>query len=164
MKTISAVRYGRRMMAVAVCGAALSTASMLAQDSTGTATQPTSEQQGQMGNGGPGGPGGHERMGERHLQMMTQQLNLTPEQVQEVKAIELDSRGQAKAVHEDTSMAQADKRSKMMAIRQSAEVKIRALLNDDQRGKFDAMQARMQERMRNREGGPDGPSPAPSAQ
>lgn len=161
MKTLSPVRFGRRMMAVAVCGAALSTASMLAQDNQ-SAPMPPSQHDG-MGGGGPRG-GGH--MEERHLEMMTKRLNLTPDQVTQIKGIEDESRTQAKAVHEDTSIAPADKRPKMMALRESAETKVRAVLNEDQKVKFDAMQAKMKERMQNHRGGPEGPDgpPPPPAQ
>ena len=157
MRTISPLRYGRRMMAVVVCGAALSTASMLAQDNSGSAAP--AGQSDQMGPGGPGGPrGGH--MEERRLEMMTKQLNLTPDQVTQVKAIEADNRTQMRALHEDTSAAPADKHAKMMAMRDASQAKVRAILTPDQQTKFDAMEARMKERMQNRDqGGPPPPPP-----
>ena len=159
MKTISPLRYGRRMVAVAVCGAALSTASMFAQDNSGSMA-PQSQGEG-GGPGGPGGPRGGGHMEERRLEMMTKQLNLTPDQVTQVKAIEADNRTQMRALHEDTSTAPADKRPKMMAMREASTAKVRSILTPDQQTKFDAMEARMRERMQNREGGQGGPPPPP---
>jgi Spy/CpxP family protein refolding chaperone len=62
------------------------------------------------------------------------------------------------ALRDDTSTPQADKRAKMMDIRKSSDDKIRSLLTDEQKTKFDAMQAKMQERMKeHRQGGEAAP-------
>ena len=53
---------------------------------------------------------------------------------------------QAMAVREDTSVRRTDKRAKMKDISQDAQDKIRAVLTDEQKTKFDAMQAQMRER------------------
>ena len=53
------------------------------------------------------------------------------------------------ALREDTSIAGADKRTKMMDIHKASQDKIRALLTDDQKTKFDALQAEMRERREN---------------
>jgi Spy/CpxP family protein refolding chaperone len=95
------------------------------------------------------------------VEFLTKKLNLTPDQVTQVKAIEDDSRKQMMALREDTSIAGADKRAKMMDIHKAAQDKIRALLTDDQKTKYDALQAEMRERMENRHGGPGGPPPPP---
>jgi protein CpxP len=132
------------MALLALCTIALSTAPLRAQDSTA----PASQQQDQAGSprGGRGGPGGEERQMER----LTQQLNLTPDQVTQVKAIEDDSRKQSMAVRNDSTIEGPDKRAKMMDIRKASQDKIRALLTDEQKTKYDAMLAEMQQRMQNR--------------
>ena len=89
--------------------------------------------------------------------MLTRELNLTPDQQTQVKAINDDSRSQMMALRNDTSTPQADKRAKMMDIRKSSDEKIRALLTDEQKTKFDAMQAKMQERMKQRRQGGEAP-------
>jgi protein CpxP len=99
-------------------------------------------------------------MQEHQLEMMTKRLNLTPDQVTQVKAIDADTMKQAMAVRNDTTLSQADKRSKMMDLHTAAQTKIRALLTDDQKTKYDAMQAEMKERMQNHQGG-GAPPPAP---
>ena len=42
------------------------------------------------------------------------------------------------ALHEDTTTAPADKHAKMKAIHEAQTAKIRAILTDDQKPKFDA--------------------------
>ena len=112
---------------------------------------------------GPGGPphGGGMGMRGNQVEFLTKKLNLTPDQVTQVKAIDEDTMKQSQAVREDTSIAGPDKRAKMMDIRKASEAKIRALLTDDQKTRYDALQAEMRERMQNRQGGPGGPPPPP---
>jgi protein CpxP len=141
---------------LALCTTLLGTVPMLAQDNTATPPSPPSPPQ-QMGP--MGGRGG--RMGGRQLEMLTSRLSLTPDQVAQVKAINEDTMKQAMAVRNDTSIAMADKRSKMMEIRKASQDKIRALLNDDQKTKYDALRAEMRERMMNRGAGPGMPPGAP---
>jgi len=104
-------------------------------------------------------------MGEHQLESLTKKLNLTPEQVTQVKAINDDSRKQMMALREDTSIAQADKRAKMVDIYKASQDKIRAILTDDQKAKYDALQAEVRDRMESRRGGAGGApaSPPPSA-
>jgi protein CpxP len=107
----------------------------------------------------PDGPphGGGMGMRGNQVEFLTKRLNLTPDQVTQVKAIDEDTMKQAKAVQDDTSLAGPDKRTKMMDIHKTAQGKIRALLTDDQKAKYDALQAEMRERNQNRQGGPGGP-------
>jgi protein CpxP len=141
-----------RAAMLALCTTMLGTVPMLAQDNSAPPPPPTDQ----------AGPpmGGHGRMGGHQLEMLTKKLNLTPDQVTQVKAIDDDTMKQAMAVRDDTTLAQADKRGKMMEIHKAAQDKIRAVLNDEQKTKYDAMVAQRQERRQNREGGPP---PPPSA-
>jgi protein CpxP len=143
--------FRKPMMGVAtlaLCTIALSTMPMMAQDNAGPPPQ------GQMENG-------HGRGGEHQLEWMTKKLNLTPDQVTQVKAIDDSTRQQMMALRSDTSVAQADKHAKMMAIHQASQDKIRAVLNDEQKTQYDAMQAEMKARRESREGGQGGTPPAP---
>ena len=135
-----------------VCTMLLGTMPMLAQDNARSTASAAADQAGPP----PMGPRGG-RMGGRQVEMLTKQLNLTPDQAAQVKAIDEDTMKQTKAVRNDTSLAQADKRSKMMDIRKASQDKIRAVLNDDQKTKYDAMQTQMRERRRERQGGQDAP-------
>ena len=146
--------YLLRVAVLAIGTTALSALPAMAQDPS--APPPP---QGQAGprEGGRGGMRGHQ------LEFLTKQLNLTPDQVTQVKAIDADTWKQAKAVQDDTSIAGPDKRTKMMEIHKASQDKIRALLTDDQKTKFDALQAEMREHRGNRGGGDGPPPPPPSA-
>jgi Spy/CpxP family protein refolding chaperone len=103
----------------------------------------------------------HGGMRGNQVDFLTKKLNLTPDQVTQVKAIDQDTWTQMKALREDTSVAGPDKRTKMMDIHKSSQDKIRGLLTADQQTKFDALQAQMQERREHHGGGPVGPPPPP---
>jgi protein CpxP len=143
-------KAGMQAAMLALCTGALCTMPMMAQDTT-----PPAAPQGQMGRG-RGGPG----MGNQ-VEMLTKKLNLTPDQVTQVKAIDADTMKQVDALRSDTSLSRDDRRSKMMDIHKASTDKIRALLTDDQKTKFDAMQAEMQEKMKERRQGGDAPPPPP---
>lgn len=112
---------------------------------------------------GPGGPRGGGMRGHQ-VEFLTKKLDLTPDQVTQVKAIDADTWKQAKALHEDTTIADADKRSKMMEIHKASQEKIRALLTADQQTKLDALQSEMREHRGNRGGGYGPPPPPPTPQ
>lgn len=106
------------------------------------------------------GPRGGGRMEGRQLEMLTKRLNLTADQQTQVKAIDDDTGKQMMAVRNDTSLSQEDRRSKMMAIRKASQDKIRGVLTDDQKTKYDALLAEQQQRMRERgQGGAPQPPP-----
>ena len=156
----------KRMVAAMVCGLLMSAAPVFAQDNqSAPAPPPPAQGDQQPGPDGPGGGPHHGRgqMDERRIEHMTKVLNLTPDQVTQVKAIDASEHDQMRAMHQDTATAPADKRAKMMAIHQDSTAKIRALLNSDQQTKFDAMQAKMKERREERHG-EQGPPPPPAAQ
>ena len=94
------------------------------------------------------------------VEFLTKKLDLTPDQVTQVKAIDQDTWKQMKALHDDTSTAESDKRAKMMDIHKASQAKIRGLLTPDQQTKFDALQTQMREHRGNHGGGPGGPPPS----
>jgi periplasmic protein CpxP/Spy len=153
MKRTIADKTMLRASLLALCVASLSTLPMRAQDTA----PPPPPSQGQAGPpmGGRGGMQGHQ------VEMLTKRLDLTPDQVTQVKAIDADTAKQSQAVWNDSSIT--DKRSKMMEIHKAAQDKIRGLLTDDQKTKYDALLAEMQERRKNHEGGPP-PPPAAAPQ
>ena len=159
MSFSKAMFRGRMMQAamVGVCTILLGAMPMLAQNNDAP-PPPQSDQAGPPArpHGGP--------MGARQVEMLTKRLNLSPDQVTQVKAINDDTMKQAAAVRDDTTLARADKRGKMMDIRKASQDKIRAVLNDEQKTKYDAMPARMREHRNGRQGGQDGPPPPPPAE
>jgi protein CpxP len=144
-----------RVAVLAIGATALSSLPGMAQDPS--APPPPPQDQAGPGHGGPGGMRGNQ------VDFLTKKLNLTPDQVSQVKAIDADTMTQMKALREDTSAAGPDKRAKMMDIHKASQDKIRALLTDDQKTKFDALQAQSRGRRGNPDGG-DGPPPPPPQQ
>ncbi len=146
----------RRVLLALTCAAALS-APLFAQDSSAPPPPPAQQQDGPgRGRGGP-------EMQQRQLDHMTRALNLTPDQVTQIKAIEDDSRQQMMALRSDSSTAGPDRRAKMKDIHDAQETKVKAVLNDDQRTKYDAMQAKMRERREQHHDGDQAPPPPPLA-
>ena len=149
----------QRFTLVALCGATLSVVPLMAQDNS--APPPPA---GQDAQGPPqGGRPDMAQMQAHHLEMMTKRLNLTPDQVTQIKAIDDDQMTQMQALRADTSTSREEKRPKMMAIHQASNEKIRAVLNDEQKTKFDAMQAKHREHG-NGGGDNQGPPPPPPQQ
>jgi periplasmic protein CpxP/Spy len=79
------------------------------------------------------------------LQHMTTMFDLTADQQSKIKPI-LDARHkQMQAVWQDQSLTQQDRRQKMMAIQQEYSGKIKAVLNETQKKKYEEMQAYMRD-------------------
>ena len=114
-------------------------------------------------------PGGGDQPGPRRgmpsvddqLKNLTERLNLTDDQQTKIKPILEDQHAQMQALMKDDSLSQEDKRSKGRAIRESTTGKIRDVLTDDQKKKYDAMEQEMRDRMRQRQQGGDNPPPPP---
>jgi Spy/CpxP family protein refolding chaperone len=153
MKMMMFRSYLLRVAVLAIGATAWSALPTMAQD---PAAPPPPQDQAGPRQGGPGQGG----MRGNQVEFLTKKLNLTPDQVTQVKAIDADAMNQMKALREDTSVAGPDRRAKMMDIRKASQDKIRALLTDDQKTKFDALQAQAREH-RGDHGGGDGPPPAP---
>ncbi len=112
----------------------------------------------QMGEGMAGSMGGHGQPmnADQRLQMMTKQLNLTADQQEKIKPMLESQNQQMQALHQDTSLSQEDRMSKMQQIRQSTNEQIKSVLNPDQQQKFEQMNSRHGH-------GPGGPPPGQSA-
>lgn len=99
-----------------------------------------------------GGPG-------HRIEMLQHELNLTPDQTTQVRALLETERSKAEAVRSNSALSADDRRSQMMAIHQDTNTKMHTLLTPDQVTKYDAMEARMRER-RGPAGGPPPPPPS----
>ena len=90
------------------------------------------------------------------LQRLSSKLKLTDEQKPQVKSILEDQRDQMQKEMQEPSSGRGEKRNKMRDIHENASSKIRALLTDDQKTKYDKLEAKRQERMQkhwNKRGG-----------
>ncbi len=88
------------------------------------------------------GPRGHRMDPDTELAHMTKQLDLTSDQQSQIRPILVDRQLKMQALWQNQSLSQEDRRSQMMSIRQDSNAKIEAVLNDQQKQKFEAMQAR----------------------
>ena len=97
-------------------------------------------QTGTMGAGQEGGQMGHGPMSpDQRLQMMTKKLNLSSDQQEKIKPILENESQQMQSLHQDSSLSQEDRVSKMRQIRQSTNEQIKPILNSDQQQKFTEM-------------------------
>jgi len=99
---------------------------------------PPSNPQAAQGHGGwhHGPPDPAERMKE-----LTKKLNLTSDQQTKVQDILQSEHSQMETLHQDNSLSQQDRHTKMMDIRKTSDTQIRALLDSTQQKKWDEMQA-----------------------
>ena len=77
---------------------------------------------------------------------LTAKLNLTADQQTKIRAILVEGHEQARAVRDDASLSKEEKHTKMQAAHDAMQAKVRELLTDDQKPKFDqVMQDMMKE-------------------
>ena len=103
------------------------------------------------GNGGwhHGAPDPAERT--KHL---TKQLNLTADEQTKVQSLFQSEQSQMETLHQDSTLSQQDRHSKMMDIRKNTDTQVRAALDPTQQKKWDEMQAKRDERMQGHHNGP----------
>jgi len=86
----------------------------------------------------PAKAGGKQAKGDR-IKGMTEQLGLSEAQVAKIQPIIAEEGKAMRALQQDASVSQEDKRGKMREIRQAHATKIRAVLTPEQQAKFDSM-------------------------
>lgn len=80
---------------------------------------------------------------DRQLERLTRELNLTPDQQTQIKPLLVERQQKMQALFQDQSAAPEDRRTQARTIMEGSNNSIKAVLNDDQKQKFDAMQERM---------------------
>jgi periplasmic protein CpxP/Spy len=109
-------------------------------------------QMGPQQGGGQWGHGpGQATTADQRLQRMTKQLNLSDAQQQLIKPILENEAKQMQTLHEDSSLSQQDRMSKMQQIRQDTSSQLKPILNADQQQKYEQM---MSHQGRQGHGGP----------
>jgi protein CpxP len=113
----------------------------VAPTSLAVQTAPAAQEHGAMGGSmmGPMTP-------ENRLKMLTEKLNLTEDQQAKLKPIIEDQSKQMKAIHNDTSLAPADRQAKMKDLHESSIEKMNAILTPDQQAKWKQMRQEMMEK------------------
>ena len=126
----------------ALCLALSTAATLSAQDSNANNTQ----QGGQEGGShhGPQSP-------EQELDHMTKALNLTGDQQTQLKPILENRRTQLQQLRQDTSTPRSDKFSKMKALDEESNSKVEAVLNPEQKTKYEAMVAKRRQQRESHE-------------
>ena len=94
----------------------------------------------------------HEESADQHLQMLSEKLNLTDDQKAKLKPILQDQIQQMKAVREDSSLSQEQKRAKMKSIHESSHDQINAVLTPEQQAKFEQMRKEQMEKHKGMQG------------
>jgi len=84
------------------------------------------------------------------VKRFTRRLNLNAEQQQKLRPILQDRMDQVQKLRDDSGMSRQERRAKFIEIQQSASQKIRDLLNDEQKKKFDEDQQKQRERIQQR--------------
>ena len=106
--------------------------------------------------GPPQGGRGMRMDPDQQLAHLTSALSLTTDQQSQIKPLLVDRQQKMQALMQNESLSQEDRRAQARTISQGTNNSIKAVLTDEQKQKFDAMQANM------RHGGPGGPPPPPS--
>ncbi|HEY2860147.1 MAG TPA: hypothetical protein VGJ21_17140 [Terracidiphilus sp.] len=83
----------------------------------------------------------HEMNPDKAAARLGKKLNLSSDQVAQIKPILADRQQQVQALRADTSLTQDDKRSRMQAIRDDSKTKMEAVMNDQQKQQFEQMLA-----------------------
>ena len=104
-----------------------------------------------MRGGGRGGPS---------IEMLTTNLSLTAEEIPKVKAVLDDQKKKMTDMRADTSIAPADRRTKMQEIRTATTAKMKEILDENQFAKYEKMAMMGGQR---RPGGGGGGTPPPAA-
>ena len=107
-------------------------------------TAPGSTQPGQPQGAQQGQPGQSQQQAGRpsvddQVKMLTQELNLTPEQQTKMKNVLDNQHQQAMTIINDSSLAREDKIQKIRSLRETTITQARSMLNDDQKKKLDTM-------------------------
>ncbi len=112
-----------------------------------------------------GGRGAHRAEAAAHMREISDKLGLTPDQQKVFADSMRDEHEKMKALKDDSAVEGKAKRKQAMQIHSDAIATRRASLTEDQKPKFDALQAEMHEKMRKRRGagaeGGDGMMPPP---
>lgn len=130
--------------ATLILGALLSTGLVLAQSEpqqTPDSSQANSAQSASAPQGSY-----HRANPNRQARRLGRELNLSKDQVAQIKPILADRVQQMQALRADTSLAPADRRAKAQSIMQDSKTKIEAVLNDQQKQQFEQLLAQRQAR------------------
>lgn len=111
---------------------------LYAQDNSAAQDNTSQQQQGQQPQG-QWGHGHHRMNADAQLAHMTKALNLTPDQQSQIKPILQDRDQKMQTLWQNQSLSREDRHTQMQAIQQDTHSRIEAVLNDEQKQKFESM-------------------------
>jgi len=130
----------KRLLLTAALAGTIFTAAFPAVAQTATDTQNTAPSTTQQQT-----PTKHWHHHHRHqLARMTKKLNLSQDQQNQLKPIFQAQHQQAKAIHDDASLTQDQKKEKFQALRQDTMAKVNGILTPEQQQQWQAMRAKRQ--------------------
>jgi protein CpxP len=100
---------------------------------------------------------------DNQVKTLSDQLNLTPDQQSKVRVILVDQHEQAMGVVKDNTLSREDKLAKIHSLREGTIAKVRQILTDEQKPKFDQLIQQQDERMRQRDQGGNNTPPGTSS-
>jgi len=89
----------------------------------------------------------HQMDPNREVQRLGKELKLTQDQKNQILPVLTERQQTMQGIRSDNSLSQTDRRAKMQQAFEDSNNKIRAVLNDQQKQKYDAMQQQRRERM-----------------
>ncbi len=141
------MKYLRIVSLVVLCAAVVFSLAAVAQDQGAPGGQPQARR----------GP----MSAQDRLDMMSKELNLTDDQKAKIKPILDNEQKQVQDLRADTSLSREDMMTKRRDIMKKTNDDIKAVLNDDQKKKFDEMMQRRRGPGGPPGGGPGGPGGPP---
>jgi protein CpxP len=97
---------------------------------------------------------------EQHLKVLAEKLELSTAQQDEARPILQDMHDGTEKLMNDKSLSDDERAEKMKQVFSQADVRLRVVLNDDQKTKLDQLE---QEMHNGQHGAPNGSSPAPQS-
>lgn len=126
----------KQCLLILLAASLISIAAPLAVAQSSNDNAPNNQQPAQGNGGWHHGPDPAQR-----TQELTKKLKLTSDQQAKVQDILQSEHSQMETLHQDSSLSQQDRRTKMMDIRKASDTQVRALLDSTQQKKWDEMQA-----------------------
>jgi len=131
-------------IAVLICVLAFATGMFAMQAAGGSSAQPSTPPTTGQGQGQGQGPG---RMptAEDQVRMLDEKLNLTDKQKTDVKQLIEETHAQMLTIRSDESLSRENKMDRARKLHEASMSKLRDMLTDDQKKKFDDMQQQMKD-------------------
>jgi len=92
---------------------------------------------------------------ENRLKMLTEKLNLSDDQQAKIKPLLEDETSEMQSIHNDSSLAPADRQAKMKQVHQSFTDKVNAVMTPDQQTKWKQMKQEKMEKYKGMKGDND---------